>query len=130
MRRASLLAVVGAVLLVAFAGVALAAAITCTGGPCFGTSEPDQITGSAQRDVIEARAGNDVVRARAGDDELHGDRGDDDLFGEVGNDVYFGDNGNDTLTEDAEDRKSTRLNSSHANISYAVFCLKKKKHMI
>src|SRR3712207_8741605 len=30
--------------------------------------------------------------------------------------------------EDAlKDRKSTRLNSSHANISYAVFCLKKKK---
>src|SRR3712207_6937626 len=28
---------------------------------------------------------------------------------------------------DPQDRKSTRLNSSHANISYAVFCLKKKK---
>src|SRR3712207_6889417 len=28
---------------------------------------------------------------------------------------------------DREDRKSTRLNSSHANISYAVFCLKQKK---
>src|SRR5438445_1697327 len=28
----------------------------------------------------------------------------------------------------SEDRKSTRLNSSHANISYAVFCLKKKKN--
>src|SRR3712207_8796092 len=28
---------------------------------------------------------------------------------------------------DVQDRKSTRLNSSHANISYAVFCLKKKK---
>src|SRR3712207_8451769 len=28
---------------------------------------------------------------------------------------------------DTIDRKSTRLNSSHANISYAVFCLKKKK---
>src|SRR3712207_8388219 len=27
-----------------------------------------------------------------------------------------------------EDRKSTRLNSSHANISYAVFCLKKKEY--
>src|SRR5947209_15988927 len=27
------------------------------------------------------------------------------------------------------DRKSTRLNSSHANISYAVFCLKKQKHI-
>src|SRR3712207_7160955 len=33
----------------------------------------------------------------------------------------------DALTETSEDRKSTRLNSSHANISYAVFCLKKKK---
>src|SRR3712207_7463383 len=30
-------------------------------------------------------------------------------------------------TRQREDRKSTRLNSSHANISYAVFCLKKKK---
>src|SRR5438034_6805743 len=29
--------------------------------------------------------------------------------------------------EDGEDRKSTRLNSSHTVISYAVFCLKKKK---
>src|SRR3712207_8682893 len=29
---------------------------------------------------------------------------------------------------DGKDRKSTRLNSSHANISYAVFCLKKKKN--
>src|SRR3712207_8972692 len=28
------------------------------------------------------------------------------------------------------DRKSTRLNSSHANISYAVFCLKKKKELL
>src|SRR3712207_7424035 len=28
------------------------------------------------------------------------------------------------------DRKSTRLNSSHANISYAVFCLKKKKNTL
>src|SRR3712207_7592644 len=31
------------------------------------------------------------------------------------------------LVRDVEDRKSTRLNSSHANISYAVFCLKKNK---
>src|SRR2546430_5840379 len=29
--------------------------------------------------------------------------------------------------EEVEDRKSTRLNSSHSQISYAVFCLKKKK---
>src|SRR3712207_9430786 len=31
------------------------------------------------------------------------------------------------IFDEAIDRKSTRLNSSHANISYAVFCLKKKK---
>src|SRR3712207_8590224 len=31
------------------------------------------------------------------------------------------------LVDAGLDRKSTRLNSSHANISYAVFCLKKKK---
>src|SRR3712207_7183432 len=30
----------------------------------------------------------------------------------------------------SRDRKSTRLNSSHANISYAVFCLKKKKSIL
>src|SRR3712207_7737138 len=35
------------------------------------------------------------------------------------------DYGNNIRTQ--ADRKSTRLNSSHANISYAVFCLKKKK---
>src|SRR3712207_7219143 len=37
----------------------------------------------------------------------------------------FDDGGGDSIT--LRDRKSTRLNSSHANISYAVFCLKKKK---
>src|SRR5437870_10679723 len=33
----------------------------------------------------------------------------------------------DEVRPDARDRKSTRLNSSHVAISYAVFCLKKKK---
>src|SRR3712207_8940127 len=33
----------------------------------------------------------------------------------------------ESISNGGEDRKSTRLNSSHANISYAVFCLKKKK---
>src|SRR3712207_7983869 len=47
---------------------------------------------------------------------------------------YHPDNNNvETDLENSElkqiiDRKSTRLNSSHANISYAVFCLKKKNH--
>src|SRR3712207_8203813 len=34
------------------------------------------------------------------------------------------------MLDDVVDRKSTRLNSSHANISYAVFCLKKKKTVL
>src|SRR5947209_16428495 len=36
-------------------------------------------------------------------------------------------NGGTLFLDEIGDRKSTRLNSSHANISYAVFCLKKKK---
>src|SRR5258707_11810161 len=35
----------------------------------------------------------------------------------------------DERSRAVRDRKSTRLNSSHANISYAVFCLKKKKNI-
>src|SRR3712207_7889269 len=42
---------------------------------------------------------------------------------EFRNNVVTGPGGSQILL----DRKSTRLNSSHANISYAVFCLKKKK---
>src|SRR5438105_13166159 len=37
--------------------------------------------------------------------------------------------GNSVITPWGRDRKSTRLNSSHEWISYAVFCLKKKKNM-
>src|SRR5947207_7468461 len=44
----------------------------------------------------------------------------------AGNTLYLsGHTGRDPVT--AKDRKSTRLNSSHTVISYAVFCLKKKK---
>src|SRR5207245_9884932 len=39
-------------------------------------------------------------------------------------------NGFRQAIEDVRDRKSTRLNSSHGSISYAVFCLKKKKKKI
>src|SRR2546430_5463592 len=45
---------------------------------------------------------------------------------EIGWDVSIGTM--DGVVERVEDRKSTRLNSSHSQISYAVFCLKKKKN--
>src|SRR3989337_3566637 len=35
-----------------------------------------------------------------------------------------------TTLEDCQDRKSTRLNSSHGSISYAVFCLKKQNYIV
>src|SRR3712207_7198859 len=54
----------------------------------------------------------------AGLEELRRVAGEADPLGRAGGDHVAGLQG---------DRKSTRLNSSHANISYAVFCLKKKK---
>src|SRR3712207_8886216 len=45
---------------------------------------------------------------------------------EVGEERYELGPGDSLLAPRKVDRKSTRLNSSHANISYAVFCLKKK----
>src|SRR3712207_7259474 len=43
--------------------------------------------------------------------------------------VDAGGRGGERDARGVQDRKSTRLNSSHANISYAVFCLKKKKQI-
>src|SRR3712207_7703503 len=49
------------------------------------------------------------------------------VFGGPEPDAGEGEDGRASVEDANEDRKSTRLNSSHANISYAVFCLKKKK---
>src|SRR5437870_2539261 len=48
----------------------------------------------------------------------------------VGAGVTFTNEVGDSARDDRRDRKSTRLNSSHVAISYAVFCLKKKKHTV
>src|SRR3712207_8621522 len=81
---------------------------------------------------------HDAARVVAGDDVAgRADRTPDDAPGRVGVDEYpivgvsqVGGPGGVRADEVAldPDRKSTRLNSSHANISYAVFCLKKKNH--
>src|SRR5256885_10294913 len=54
-------------------------------------------------------------------------RVDQDHGGDVQGDVRLPEHGAGVRRVDAADRKSTRLNSSHLVISYAVFCLKKKK---
>src|SRR3712207_7479964 len=48
------------------------------------------------------------------------------LGGHVAESLVFGQVTTGASNDLRKDRKSTRLNSSHANISYAVFCLKKK----
>src|SRR3712207_8254523 len=65
---------------------------------------------SNARDISDNRYYQDQLAYQASHDELTG----------LANRTLF------TARTD-RDRKSTRLNSSHANISYAVFCLKKKK---
>src|SRR5207249_11356357 len=61
---------------------------------------------------------------------LRAGRGDGDRCRRGGRgDAQPGDDGHDGAGDDRrQDRKSTRLNSSHVSISYAVFCLKKKKN--
>src|SRR3712207_8963119 len=80
------------------------------------------VLGDAGADAASGGDGNDHVRGGAGDDVLNGNGGHDAVRGDGGDDKIHGGLGDDDL----QDRKSTRLNSSHANISYAVFCLKKK----
>src|SRR5690348_17486945 len=49
---------------------------------------------------------------------------------DTGNDLVAAFDPNDSVGIIDRDRKSTRLNSSHPSISYAVFCLNKKKTMV
>src|SRR2546422_3988731 len=65
-----------------------------------------------QAGIGEPRHVEGVLIHRAGDDRIH----------------LAGSSERHGLLEPARDRKSTRLNSSHGYISYAVFCLKKKKN--
>src|SRR3712207_7727795 len=75
-----------------------------------------------RRHIALKHAGNTRREDQVTDDfALHTLRLDDQLFDD-GIGGYLAAGGH------LEDRKSTRLNSSHANISYAVFCLKKKNN--
>src|SRR3712207_7084032 len=73
--------------------------------------------GLAHDPLVGQGLGPGRVDLEAGRLGSEGGRGDSDQDGECGGDFHD------------LDRKSTRLNSSHANISYAVFCLKTKKSL-
>src|SRR3712207_7440132 len=67
---------------------------------------------------------------RSGDrGEQHDDRCGDESPRAARIEAHEGDAAGPLALAEEQDRKSTRLNSSHANISYAVFCLKKKKNL-
>src|SRR3712207_7044876 len=83
-------------------------------------SAPEPVRGDA---VVGRDAGHRVdLHPEVRDPEVVDDvaRADDELHRLVHRQVEL-------VRRHGADRKSTRLNSSHANISYAVFCLKKKK---
>src|SRR3712207_8182152 len=68
-----------------------------------------------------------LFRSRDGEHAEHADAPARDAADEVGE--APGQAGGERQRYGEQDRKSTRLNSSHANISYAVFCLKIKRRM-
>src|SRR3712207_7926343 len=87
-------------------------------GQVFGVDDvPERLARARARGVstIETTKKDEVVAAVR--DATDG-RGPDAVIDAVGMEAH------------GSDRKSTRLNSSHANISYAVFCLKKKQHIL
>src|SRR5947209_1896848 len=100
---------------------------------CAGSKDTPQVVGSVPAEAPPGWAARSVVHPAPlyrieGDPKREGD-GIYDRMRTVGaHEVLIENPKHDhQLWNASEDRKSTRLNSSHANISYAVFCLKKKK---
>src|SRR5690606_41565994 len=81
------------------------------------------ISGCSNSDPGGSGDGSEGGDNKDDDSDDDADPADDDE-GEAGDATSGGDSGDDS---DPSDRKSTRLNSSHVKISYAVFCLKKKR---
>lgn len=76
----------GVLALLIFAGVALAATISCGSKDCYGTKFQDTMTGNRAANWIDARPGEDYVDGRAGADYILGNRESDVLYGGSGDD--------------------------------------------
>src|SRR3712207_8747745 len=94
-------------------------------GILIGVTKPDQVTFESRRPVsigeyVILNYGGDKVLGLVERSSISSDA--------LGSSIRNYEEAFESKQVAAEkDRKSTRLNSSHANISYAVFCLKKKK---
>src|SRR5947209_14373453 len=101
-------------------------------GKTVGNPGIDRHVGKDSRTIDKSRLGRDQKDGRLGNERYNHQR-----IGQIRRQEtyvnFFKQTGVQSLARfvgdvvEQEDRKSTRLNSSHANISYAVFCLKKKK---
>jgi Ca2+-binding RTX toxin-like protein len=103
MRKAAVTLMVGALVLALTAGVAFAAT-NCTGGPCFGTNNPDTLYGTANVDNIQGLGGDDTIYGKGSNDFLAGDqafeqtlRGNDKVYGGEGDDELEGNQDDDLL---------------------------------
>src|SRR3712207_7014796 len=76
--------------------------------------------------LFRSRTRKALAAAKARGKRLGGDRGNLPAVAAKGQAISLAKRQDKARRRAVEDRKSTRLNSSHANISYAVFCLKKK----
>ena len=96
-QKAVSLATITIALLLASAGVALAATITCEVGGCTGTNHNDKMFGTVGFDLMDGGGGNDRMYGLGGDDIMFGDAGKDRVDGGAGEDFVFGYSGRDTL---------------------------------
>ncbi len=109
MRRIGVVFVVIVLGLVVGSGAALAATISCDGGVCEGTKDPDKLNGSAAQDVMYGLRADDKLYGNGGDDRMYGGSGKDllrgghgadDMYGGLGNDDFYGEAGRDYFTGD------------------------------
>src|SRR5256886_7779644 len=86
------------------------------------------IDGKVPYDVFVERTDPKVVRHQLDVGNMVMGGGDPFAYLQRYRDRYWSFHLKDVVADRSRDRKSTRLNSSHSQISYAVFCLKKKKN--
>src|SRR3546814_9238507 len=89
------------------------------------TVDGNLVTGGSLN--VTGGAGDDAIRGGAKADVLNGGAGDDILLGGAGDDTNNGGDGDDVIFRSEEHTSELQ---SLMRISYAVFCLKKKKHKI
>src|SRR5690349_24237481 len=93
---------------------------------CFDSSAPSEFYTLSLHDALPIYSDEDGTAA----EHLDGKHDEDEIAERVAHVTALAEELTSQRAEERIDRKSTRLNSSHVEISYAVFCLKKKNKFI